>query len=63
MRSNSISKTEIIKDTYDTPKMGLIDTKTVDSAANVSNKIESNNILLMIMVLIMCTYILFRAYK
>jgi len=27
-----------------TPKMGLIDTKTVDSTANVINKVESNTI-------------------
>jgi len=51
------------------PKMGLIETKTVDSTANVINKIESKNIdtdltniLLSIIVFIMSAYILYKAY-
>jgi len=49
--------------------MGLIETKTVDSTANVINKIESKNIdtdltniLLSIIVFIMSAYILYKAY-
>ena len=67
MLSNSISK---FNDIYDiTPIMGLIDTKTVDSTANVINKIESSNIdlqytnvLLLIIVIIMSAYIIYKAY-
>jgi len=53
-----------------TPKMGLIDTKTVDSPANVINKVESNNndlelihTLLTIIVVIMCTNCFYILYK
>jgi len=53
-----------------TPKMGLIDTKTVDSTANVINKVESNPIdlelihtLLIIIVVIMCANCFYKLYK
>jgi len=49
--------------------MELIDTKTVNSTANVINKIESTNIdphltniLLWLIVIILCAYILYKAY-
>jgi len=38
MKSNAISKTEFEYITEIIPKMGLIETKTVDSTANVINK-------------------------
>jgi len=44
MKSNAISKTDFEYVTEIIPKMGLIETKTVDSTANVINKIESKNI-------------------
>jgi len=50
--------------------MGLIDTKTVDSTANVINKVESNTIdlelihtLLIIIVFIMCANCFCKLYK
>jgi len=53
-----------------TPKMGLIDTKTLDSTANVINKVESNTIdlelihtLLIIIVFIMCANCFYKLYK
>jgi len=53
-----------------TPKMGLIDTKTVDSTANVINKVESNTIdlelihtLLIIIVVIVCANCFYKLYK
>jgi len=62
MKSNSISK-------FDQSTMGLIDTKTVDYTENVINKIESTNIdphltniLLLIILIILCGYILYKAY-
>lgn len=67
MFENSISKFDEIL--YE-PTMGLIDSKTVDSTANVINKIESSNvdtkltnILLLIIVIILIAYILYRAYR
>jgi len=52
-----------------TPKMGLIDTKTLDSTANVINKVESNTIdlelihtLLIIIVFIMCANCFYKLY-
>lgn len=53
-----------------TPKMGLVDVKTVDSTANVINKVEPNNIdlelvniLLIIIVVIMCSNFFYKIYK
>jgi len=53
-----------------TPKMGLIDTKKVDSTANVINKVESKtgdleliNTLLIIIVVIMCANCFYKLYK
>jgi len=50
--------------------MGLIDTKTVDSTANVINKVEVENkdlgivtTLLIIIVVIMCANVFFKIYK
>jgi len=50
-------------------KMGLMYTKTVDFPAKVINKIELTNIdphltniLLLIIVIILCGYILYKAY-
>jgi len=69
MKSNAISKTDFEYVTEIIPKIDLIDTKTVDSTANVINKIESKtidtdltNILLSIIVFIMSAYILYKAY-
>jgi len=69
MKSNAISKTEFEYITEIIPKMGLMETKAVDSTAHVINKIESKpidtdltNILLSIIVFIMSAYILYKAY-
>jgi len=69
MNSNSISKFDESNEISYINTMGLIDTKTVDSTANVINKIESTyidahltNILLLITVIILCGYILYKAY-
>lgn len=50
--------------------MGLVDTKTVDSTANVINKVESKeidlgftNTLLIIIVVILCANVFFKIYK
>lgn len=68
MSRNSISKFDDIVYII-TPKMGLIDTKTVDSTANVINKIESSNadlqltnILLSVIVFVLCAYFIYKAY-
>jgi len=67
MSRNSISEFDDIY--IITPKMGLIDTKTVDSTANVINKIESSNadlqltnILLSVIVFVLCAYVIYKAY-
>jgi len=68
MKSNAISNADFEYVTEIIPKMGLIDTKTVDSTANVINKIESKIIdtdlsnILSIIVFIMSPYILYKAY-
>jgi len=66
MKSNAISKTDFECVTEIIPKMGLIETKTVDSTANVIHKIKSKtidtdltNILLSIIVFFMSAYILY----
>lgn len=68
MSRNSISKFDDIVYII-TPKMGLIDTKTVDSTANVINKIESSNadlqltnILLSVIVFVLCAYVIYKTY-
>jgi len=65
MNSNSISKFDESNEISYINTTGLIDTKKVDSTANVLNKIESTNIdphlaniLLYIIVIILCGYIL-----
>lgn len=79
IETNRISKTEnIYKNREDflqnykisIPKMGLIDTKTVDSTANVINKVEVQNadlfwitILLIVIALIMVSNALIKIYK
>jgi len=52
------------------PKMGFVDTKVVDSTANVVNKVESQNIdletitiLLIIIVIIMSASVFLKIYK
>jgi len=58
MKYNSISK---IKDNFyinDRTTMGLIDTQTEHSTANVINKIQSINLLLIILINL-CAYILY----
>jgi len=69
MISNAICKTDFECVIEIIPKMGLIETKTVDCTANAINKIESEtidthltNILLSIIVFIMSAYILYKAY-
>lgn len=73
--TNKISKTTfkenfILESNISKPNMGLIDTKTVDSTANVINKVEvSNNdlfwitILLIIIALILIANALIKIYK
>lgn len=77
MRSNSISKfSEEIDNNYNynynfnKPIMGLVDVKSVDSTANVINKVEPNNIeleyvniMLLIIVIIMCANCFYKLYK
>jgi len=69
MNNNSIRKFDESNEISYINTVGLIDTKTVDSTANVINKIESTNIdphltniLLLIIVIILCGYILYKAY-
>jgi len=69
MNSNSISKFEESNEISFINTMGLIDTKTVDSTANVIKKIEPTNIdphltniLLLIIVIILCGYIPYKTY-
>jgi len=69
MNSNSICKFDTSNEISYMNTMGLIDTKAVESTANV-NKIESKNIdphltniLLLIIFLIWCGYILYKAYE
>jgi len=77
MQSNAISKfNEDTTKSYPynlkiyTPKMGIVDVKSVDSTANVINKVESNtvdleliNILMIIIVVIMCANCFYKLYK
>lgn len=79
IETNKISKIEnIYKNKEDflqnskisIPKMGLIDTKTVDSTANVINKVEVQNadlfwitIILIVIALIMVSNALIKIYK
>jgi len=76
MQSNAISKFSAETDYYNynlkiyTPKMAIVDVKSVDSTANVINKIESDNIdlelihtLLIIIVVIMCANCFYKLYK
>nr|pir hypothetical protein 2 - fruit fly (Drosophila melanogaster) transposon 412 [Drosophila melanogaster]CAA27748.1 unnamed protein product [Drosophila melanogaster] len=82
IETNEISKTEnksIYKGNFlfyspkykiSIPKMGLIDTKTVDSTANVINKVEVQNadlfwitIILIVIALIMVSNALIKIYK
>lgn len=77
MQSNAIDKfSENIINNYTyslkiyIPEMGLVDVKSVDSTANVINKVESNNydfylihILLIIIVVIMCANCFYKLYK
>jgi len=65
MNSNSISKFDTSNEISYVNTRGMIDTKIVDSTANVINKIDSTNIdphltniLLLIIVIILCGYIL-----
>jgi len=69
MKYNSISKFEYNFYINDGTAMGLIDTKTVDSTVNVINKSKPTNIdphltniLLLKIVIILCAYILYKAY-
>lgn len=76
MKSNAISKFSedfLIESNHNSEqnsKMGLLDVKSVDSTANVINKVESNNtdmeltnILLVIIVVIMCANCFYKIYK
>jgi len=76
MQSNAISKFSEETDSYIynsniyTPKMAIVDVKSVDSTANVINKVESNNnnleliqTLLTIIVVIMCANCFYKLYK
>jgi len=76
MQSNAISKfsEETISYNYNsniyTPKMAIVDVKSVDSIANVINKVESNNndlelihTLLIKIVVIMCANCFYKLYK
>lgn len=66
MLNNSISEFD---DISIIPTMGLIEIKSADSTANVINKIESSNIdikftniLLLIIAIILCAYVIYKAY-
>jgi len=74
MQSNAISKFSTETDYYNlkvyAPKMAIVDVKSVDSTANVINKVESDNIdleliytLLIIIVVIMCANCFYKLYK
>jgi len=74
MQSNAISKFSTETDYYNlkvyTPIMAIVDVKSVDSTANVINKVESDNIdleliytLLIIIVVIMCANCFYKLYK
>jgi len=74
MQTNATSKFSTEADYYNlkvyTPKMAIEDVKSVDSTANVINKVESDNIdlelihtLLIIIVVIMCANCFYKLYK
>jgi len=76
MQSNAISKFSEETDSYNynsniyTPKMAIVDVKSVDFTATVINKVESNNndlelihTLLIIVIVIMCANCFYKLYK
>jgi len=74
MQRNAISKFFTETDYYNlkvyTPKMAIVDVKSVDSTANVTNKVESDNIdlefihtSLIIIFVIMCANCFYKLYK
>jgi len=77
MKYNSISKSseDLIEENYkyyklQIPKMGLVDVKSVDSTANVINKVEATtidleltNILLIVIIVVMCANMFYKLYK